>query len=257
MSNGPKGPVLCQRIWAGEGEGIFQPIVPAKDIATPAVSEFLGAILGEKQGGMGDALVAGQFMAEEEGDGLSNQIGNVGLEQFVLGTGKSLGTAWITLACAASEELAIDPLGFVTFGGDDMKAADLGNALAKLNVRAASGHIGGDGNAAGQAGIGNDPGFFLVMNGIEEAEWKMPLAQEGCEALTGVDVSSSDENGATGGMDPFDFLGDTVPFGDFIREKQVGPMPSNAWFVGGEPEDWKAIDLPEFRSGFVGCAGHA
>jgi hypothetical protein len=49
------------------------------------------------------------------------------------------------------------------FGGD----AHVGIA-AELDVGAAAGHVGGDGDGARHAGLGDDEGFLLVVAGVEQ-----------------------------------------------------------------------------------------
>ena len=41
---------------------------------------------------------------------------------------------------------------------------------AELNVGAAAGHVGGDGDRAGHAGLGDDEGFLLVIAGVQDGE---------------------------------------------------------------------------------------
>ena len=41
---------------------------------------------------------------------------------------------------------------------------------AELNVGAAAGHVGGDGDGAGHAGLGDDIGLLLVIAGVEDGE---------------------------------------------------------------------------------------
>ena len=60
--------------------------------------------------------------------------------------------AGIALAAAAADQLPVDAAGVVHFGADDVQAAQLGHALAELDVRAAAGHVGRDGDLARQAG---------------------------------------------------------------------------------------------------------
>ena len=42
---------------------------------------------------------------------------------------------------------------------------------AELNVGAAAGHVGGDGDGAGHAGLGDDQGFLLVVAGVQDGEY--------------------------------------------------------------------------------------
>ena len=109
--------------------------------------------------------------------------------------------ARVALTAGTAAQLVVDAAAFVALGADDHQAAG-GEALAlsaaicalisailasrsapsrpaasrldahfeiaaELDVGAAAGHVGGDGDGAGQAGIGDDMGFLLVVAGIE------------------------------------------------------------------------------------------
>ncbi len=60
-------------------------------------------------------------------------------------------------------------LGPVLDVGDFLADAHVGIA-AELDVGAAAGHVGGDGDGAGNAGLRDDIGFLLVVAGIEDGE---------------------------------------------------------------------------------------
>ena len=62
--------------------------------------------------------------------------------------------------------LARRPVGDV---GELLADAHVGVA-AELDVGAAAGHVGGDGDGAGHAGLRDDEGFLLVVAGVEDGE---------------------------------------------------------------------------------------
>src|SRR5688572_31713483 len=70
-----------------------------------------------------------------------------------------LAASRVALARAATEELPVDARRVVEFGGDDVQAARLGDAGPQLDVGAAPGHVGGDGEAARLAGARDDLGL--------------------------------------------------------------------------------------------------
>jgi hypothetical protein len=74
----------------------------------------------------------------------------------------------------------------------------LGNAhvgvAAELDVGAAAGHVGGDGDRAGHAGLGYDVGFLLVIAGVEHVEVAMPFPQESGENFRFLDRGGADQN---------------------------------------------------------------
>ena len=114
--------------------------------------------------------------------------------------------AGIALAAGAAAQLIVDAPALVALGAEHEQAAggerlllqarDLGADLgrrgafarspvldvgqfladahvgiaAELDVGAAAGHVGGDGDRAGHAGLGDDVGFLLVVAGVEDGE---------------------------------------------------------------------------------------
>ena len=67
-------------------------------------------------------------------------------EQIVFGGDEETGAAGIALTSGTAAELVIDAAAFVFVGADDVKTAEGGDAIAKFDVGAASGHVGRDGD---------------------------------------------------------------------------------------------------------------
>ena len=57
----------------------------------------------------------------------------------------------------------------VRFGGDHVQAAQFGDAAGELDVGAAAGHVGGDGDLAALAGLGDDRRFLGRLRRVEHA----------------------------------------------------------------------------------------
>ena len=74
--------------------------------------------------------------------------------------------ARVALAAGTTAQLVVDAPGLVALGAEDVQTVKVGHALAEHDVRAAAGHVGGDGHAAGHAGLGHDLGFLLVVFGV-------------------------------------------------------------------------------------------
>ncbi len=70
------------------------------------------------------------------------------LEDGVLKAEEEDGSAGIALASAAADELVIDAAGFMALGADDMQTTEGNDAGAEFDIRAAAGHVGGDGDGA-------------------------------------------------------------------------------------------------------------
>ncbi len=95
--------------------------------------------------------------------------GGVAEEQVVVGAGEHLGAAGVALAGGAAEELAVDAAEPWRLGGDHVQAAEFGDAFGELDVGAAAGHVGGDGDFPALAGLGDDVGFLRGLGGVEHA----------------------------------------------------------------------------------------
>lgn len=111
----------------------------------------------------------------------------------------------VALAARAATQLVVDAAAFVPFGGQDVEPAggkrlflefldlfadrlfarlalrpglDIGQLLldahvgvaAELDVGAAAGHVGGDRDRAGDAGLRDDIGFLFVIAGVQHLE---------------------------------------------------------------------------------------
>ena len=114
-------------------------------------------------GGAGQLAAAAVALAEAGGGLLAE-----GLDDLVLERDEELAVAGVALAGAAAGELAVDPARLVPLGADDVQAAQLGDALAELDVGAAAGHVGRHRHLAGLAGLGDDLGLDLVVLGVED-----------------------------------------------------------------------------------------
>jgi hypothetical protein len=147
-----RSPYLNLDFGAGEGEGFLHPVVEAEDGGALFVGGALGGVLGETQGAESDGAGGGEIGLEGLLDFGADQRREEALEEFVFQAEKALGYAGFALAGAAAEQLAIDAAGIVAFGGDDAEAAEFDDAFVEANVGAATGHVGGDGDAAGVAG---------------------------------------------------------------------------------------------------------
>ena len=134
-------------------------------------------------------------------------VGPEDAHQVVFEREEELGVAGVALAAGAAAQLVVDapdlvPLGaehvkaaggerllleprdlradlvgdprFLALGGSSMSGQLLADAhvgvAAELDVGAAAGHVGGDGDGAGHAGLGDDVGFLLVIAGVEDRE---------------------------------------------------------------------------------------
>ena len=114
-------------------------------------------------------------------------VGMEATHELIFEGDEKAGVAGVTLASGAAPELIIDAAGIVPFGADHVKPADAGDAFAQLDVGAASGHVGGDGDGAGFPGERDYFGLLSVVFGIQDLVVDAGAAQEAAEVLGAFD----------------------------------------------------------------------
>ncbi len=157
---------------------------------------------------MDDRLV---FLEPEALEHRVHALGAENAHEVVLQRQEELGAAGIALAPRAAAQLIVDAPALVTLGADDIEPAGLDRLLledgdlgadggflgvalllrgrrvellldahldvaAELNVGAAAGHVGGDGDGAGDAGFRDDERLLLVVARVEDGEILRRLA---------------------------------------------------------------------------------
>ena len=159
--------------------------------------------------GMDDRLV---LLQAEPAQHRVHALGAEDAHQIVLQRQEELRAAGVALAAGAAAQLVVDAAAFVALGADDVEAAGVDRLLlevgdfgadlrllararsaseasgstswrtphldiaAELDVGAAAGHVGGDGDRAGHAGLGDDERLLLVEAGVEDREGLRRLA---------------------------------------------------------------------------------
>jgi hypothetical protein len=137
--------------------------------------------------------------------------------------------ARVALPAGAAAELVVDAPALVPLRADDEQAAGLahhraarlhlglvagegffvGRSLvgagllprqhldvaAELDIRAAAGHVGGDGHGAGAAGLGDDHRLLLVVAGVQHVVRDAALLQQGRDQLRLLDGGGADQQG--------------------------------------------------------------
>ena len=173
--------------------------------------------------GMDDRLV---FLQAEPLQHRVHALGAEDAHQIVLQRQEEFRAAGIALPARTAAQLVVDAAALVPLGADDVEAAgvdrllleigDLGADLrllalallrrggridllanahldvaAELDVGAAAGHVGGDGDRAGHAGLGDDEGLLLVEARVQDREGARRLAgaRGGIERLQRVAAS--------------------------------------------------------------------
>ena len=84
-------------------------------------------------------------------------------DHLVLRRQVEAGLAGVALAAGAAAQLVVDAPRLVALGAEHVQAAEIGHALAELDVDAAAGHVGGDRDRAQLPGLRDDVGLALVV----------------------------------------------------------------------------------------------
>ena len=80
------------------------------------------------------------------------------------------------------------------------------------DVHAAAGHVGRDGHRPGPAGLGDDPGFLLVVLGVEDDVFDALAAELCADELGFLDRGRPDQDRAAERVELDDFVLDGLPF---------------------------------------------
>ncbi len=140
---------------------------------------------------------------------------------------------------------------------DEVLAGHEVGVAAEQNVGAAAGHVGGDGDHAEAAGLGDDLGFLLVELGVEDDVTDAFALEDLGEELGLFDAGGADEDGLLGLVETGDLVGDGEVF--FLRGAvdDVGVLDAEHLAVGGDDDDVELVDLVELGGFGLGRAGHA
>ena len=242
---------------AGEAEGFVHPVVGFEDGAALAEGLALGFVLGDAEEFFVEGVVGAGGAGAGGGACSAAEARGVLEDEFIVEGDEGLGGAGVALAAGAAEELAVDAAGFVAFGGDDVQAAEFGDAAAEFDVGAAAGHVGGDGDFSFAAGHGDDLGLLGVADGVEHLMLKAEGGQHLAEFFGVLHAAGADEDGLAGGVEALDFGDDGGVLGVFGGIDGVGVLDAAVLFVGRNEHDGEVVDLPEFAAGFFAGTGHA
>ena len=165
--------------------------------------------------------------------------------------------ARVTLAGAASAELAVDAAGFVALGPDHVKSAELGDALAEFDVRAAAGHIGRDRHRPAEPGARDDLGLLHVVFRVEDGVRDFLELEHPAEQLARLDARGADEHRLAAAVGFSDRLDGGVVFFAAGFENPVVLVRARDLLVRGDDVDVELVDVVELVDLSLGGAGHA
>ena len=132
-----------------------------------------------------------------------------------------------------------------------------GRVAAELDVRAATGHVGGDRDGATPPGLGDDARLSLVELGIQDFVGNALPLHHLAEAFGCLDRDRADKHRATAVPHLGDLLDHRAELGIFAPIDEVGPVVPDHRPIGGNRHDFELVDLVELLRLGHRRAGHA
>ena len=213
--------------------------------------------------------VFGERLAHEAAHHAAGEPG----EDVVLQRAVEARLARVALASGASAELVVYAARFVALGADDVEApfgydvfvrvlprAGLRlrrRVAAEDDVRAASRHVGGDGDRAGLPRLRHDLRLALVVLCVQHLVLDAASAEQAAELLRTLDRRRADEHGPAVRVELFDVVCDGAELGGVRLEHEIRVVLPDHGSVGGDGEHFQLVDLEELLRFREGGAGHA
>ena len=216
---------------------------------------FLGVLDGLADEHMGDGLVLFHMQAgHQPGDALPAENAH----QVVLQGEVEARGPIVSLAPGAPPQLIVDAAGLVAFGAHDEQSAQARHTLAQLDVGAPPSHVGGDGDPARLAGVGDDLRLLLVILGVEHGVFDLGFFEVAAQFFGGLDGHRPHQDGLTGFVDFRDVAHHVAGLGFAGFIDHIGLIVAYHGHVGGHHQHLHVVDLDEFflfrfrRSGHPG-----
>ncbi len=127
---------------------------------------------------------------------------------------------------------------------------------AQHDVGTAPGHIGGDGNHARTTGLGDNLRLLLMVFGVQHLVLDFGLAKTLGHRLRGFHGSSAHQHRRALGHTLLDIGQDSVEFFFHAEVDQVVQVLALLRHIGGNDQDFQAVDLAELKCFGVGRTGH-
>ncbi len=134
---------------------------------------------------------------------------------------------------------------------------ELLGVAAQHDVDAATGHVGGDGDGAELAGLGDDLGLPLVVLGVEHLVGDAPALELDGEPLRLLDRDRADEHRLAVLVTLDDVVDEGIELGVLVDVDEVGLVCPDHRHVRGDDDDVEVVDLVELGRLGVRGAGHA
>ena len=192
---------------------------------------------------------------------LVHEFGNVfraeNTHEVVFQRQEELRRTRITLTACAAPELVVDAAAFVPFRTDDHQAAQFGYTLAELDIRAAAGHVGRNGDHVHLAGVFDDFRFLFMILGVQHVVDDIFFFQELADDFRLADRRRADEDRLARFVALFDFPDDGPVFGVLRLVDDVGQVLADSRLVRRNDVDVQLVNLVEFVFFRLSRTGHA
>ena len=130
-----------------------------------------------------------------------NAVGAEQPHQIVLERNEKVRRAGVALARATAAQLAVNAPRFVPFRAHDVQAAEVGHAGPEFDVRAAAGHVGGNGHRPALAGARDNFGLLLVVFRVEDGMDDAFRFEHPRKLFADFHGNGADQNGPALGVD--------------------------------------------------------
>ena len=161
----------------------------------------------------------------------------------------------LPLAVQGGDALGLHRIGQRIVGLDELHL--LFHIAAQHDVRAAAGHVGGNGDHAGAPRLGHDLSLLGVLLGVEHLVGEIRLLKQVAEDLAVFNRGGAHQHRLATAVAVADVLDDRVVLFVGGLVDQVVLVAANRGLVGGNDHRLQPIDLLELVGLGVGRAGHA
>ncbi len=200
----------------------------------------------------GHVLIRRQFIED-----VVDAVAGEQADDIVLGGEVKARGAGIALAAGAAAQLVVDAAALVAFGAEYVETAQFDNTLAQLDVDAATGHVGGDGDLARLTGMLDDLGFFLVVLGVQDLVRHTAAFEHVAQIFAGLDGYGADQHRLALFVALDDILGGGLELGLLVLEDEVVAIVANHLLVGRNGDYFQLVDMHELIGLGGRRAGHA
>jgi hypothetical protein len=142
-------------------------------------------------------------------------------------------------------------------GGAEGLLGQVLDVAAEHDVHAAAGHVGGDGDGAEPAGLGDDVRLAFVVLGVEDRVLDAALVQQPRDPLGLLDGDGADQDRLALAVAVGDLVDQRVELGRLGLVDDVAVVGAAHRLVGGDLDDAELVDVVELGSLGLGGAGHA